>query len=328
MQPSITKFFKSKATDSSTPTKTTSKRPAEEEDAEGSDVKRLAVTGDSVTTSEEVKGNSDQCDSSTVLTPVKSQQSTMNAEGKPSSPLVHIRVLIRKKITNGAHALHENIGPSWFRALQGEFDKPYFKKLSEFVREQRKTKVVFPPESQVYSWTHHHDIKSTRVVILGQDPYHAPGQAHGLSFSVRKGVRMPPSLINIFKELETDIKEFKKPEHGDLTGWAKQGVLMLNTCLTVNQGQAFSHQSKGWETFTDSVISYIAKNSPSKVVFILWGNAAQKKASLIGTRHEILKSAHPSPLSAHNGFFGCQHFSKTNNFLRSQGLPEIDWKAL
>lgn len=323
MQPSIRSFFKPKSTGNTTPTKATSKRPAED-DSDDSDAKRLAVTSDGATPVKEARKDS----TASISTPVKRVQDDDVKKMPPSSPLVDIKTVIQKKIASGLHALHENIGPSWFRALQAEFDKPYFKKLSDFVQQERKTKAVFPPEHQVYSWTHHHDIRATRVIILGQDPYHGPGQAHGLSFSVQKGVRLPPSLINIFKELESDIQGFKNPGDGDLTGWARQGVLMLNTCLTVNKGQAFSHQSKGWETFTDSVISYISKNSPSKVVFLLWGKPAQRKANLITSRHEILKAAHPSPLSAHNGFFGCKHFSKTNNFLRSQGLPEIDWRAL
>lgn len=258
----------------------------------------------------------------------KSPTTPSSAMKQSQGTLVDTRVIIRKKISSGSYALHENIGLSWFRALQEEFDKPYFKKLSEFVQSQRDKNTVFPPDHKVYTWTRHHDIKDTRVVILGQDPYHGPGQAHGLSFSVQPGVRLPPSLVNIFKELENDIAGFKTPANGDLTGWAKQGVLMLNACLTVNQGQANSHQNKGWEIFTDAVISWLSKNSKNNLVFLLWGRPAQKKATMIGKRHKVLTSAHPSPLSAHNGFFGCSHFSKTNEFLRSQNLVEIDWKAL
>lgn len=313
-QPSIKSFFKPKYTDNSKPKSTPSKRPLEEDDHE---TKRLAVTKDGSTPVKEV----------ITTTPVKQAHDELMKKMAPS-PLADVKFVIRRMISGGSFALHENIGSTWFRALREEFEKPYFKKLSAFVQQERKNKTVFPPEDQVYTWTHHHDIKSTRVVILGQDPYHGPGQAHGLSFSVKRGVRLPPSLINIFKELESDIDGFKSPQHGDLTGWAKQGVLMLNACLTVNRGQANSHQNKGWETFTNSVISYISKNSPNKLVFILWGNSAQKKTNLIGTNHEILKSVHPSPLSAHIGFFGCKHFSKANTFLRSQGLPEIDWNAL
>lgn len=238
------------------------------------------------------------------------------------------RALIKQKINSGASALHENIGISWFKALQSEFDMPYFKKLSAFVKGQREQNTVFPPAHQVWTWTRFHDIKDTRVIILGQDPYHGPNQAHGLSFSVQPGVKIPPSLVNIFKELENDITGFKAPKSGDLTGWSKQGVLMLNTCLTVNQGQANSHQNMGWENFTDAVITWLSKNVDQNLVFLLWGKPAQRKCGMIAQRHKTLISPHPSPLSAHQGFFGCGHFSKTNDFLKSQGLPEINWCSL
>lgn len=359
MQPSILRFFKAKQPDEqsadrdkratgenkkpeATPTKqlpvTTAKRPAEEWNSDDDDdvvkTKKQAIASTPPWTP--TKGEkkliveSEASKVPTVSTPTQGTPTKQQAPQptKMATPLIDVSVVIRKKISCGAYALHENIGISWFRALQGEFDKPYFKKLSSFVQQERKAKTVFPPEDKVYSWTHHHDIKETRVVILGQDPYHAPGQAHGLSFSVQKGVRLPPSLVNIYKELENDIPGFKSPSYGDLTGWAKQGVLMLNTCLTVNQGQANSHQGKGWETFTDAVITWISKNSNKKVAFLLWGKPAQKKTAMIDKRHKILTSAHPSPLSAHNGFFGCSHFSQTNSFLRDQGLPEIDWKSL
>lgn len=333
-QPSITSFFKSTKPAVENKDKLESeengsnKRPApDNEDVE--DNKRKAVSsplgtptrGDNKNNLESLKSNT-----SANSTPIesKSPQETK----KITSPFGDVNALIRIKISNGAYALHENIGPTWFRALMPEFDKPYFKSLSNFVREERRSKTVFPPESKVYSWTHHHAIKDTRVVIIGQDPYHAPGQAHGLSFSVQKGVRIPPSLVNIFKELENDIAGFKAPHSGDLTGWAKQGVLMLNTCLTVNQGQANSHQNKGWEKFTDAVITWISKHLAHKVVFILWGKPAQRKRDMIDKRHKVLMAAHPSPLSAHNGFFGSSHFSQTNQFLKSQNLPEIKWEAL
>lgn len=244
------------------------------------------------------------------------------------SPKVDMNVVIKNTKARGAFALSENIGKTWFRALQGEFNKSYFYDLSKFVVRQRESNTVYPPEDQVYSWTRYFDIRSTRVVILGQDPYHQPGQAHGLCFSVQKGIAKPPSLVNIFQELSNDIKGFDAPDHGDLTGWAKQGILLLNACLTVNQGQANSHSGKGWETFTDQVITWISKNVTTSVVFLLWGNYAQKKKSLILARHKILTSVHPSPLSAHRGFFGCKHFSKTNEHLRKQGLSEINWKSL
>lgn len=316
MQTSITMFLKRKA-----------------DDSDKGDTKRVAIASpdstpikvDKKESLEPTATHTDQHEPKSD-TPLEHKES-LN-QPTPAKPLLDVNTIIQKKISLGAYALHENIGHSWFRALQSEFDKPYFKKLSDFVREQRKSNVVYPPENKVYSWTHHHDIKNTRVVVLGQDPYHGPGQAHGLSFSVQKGVRIPPSLINIFKELESDITGFKTPNHGDLIGWAKQGVLMLNTCLTVTQGKANSHQGKGWESFTDAVIGYISRNMRHKVVFLLWGRPAQRKTSLIDKRHKILQSAHPSPLSAHNGFFGCGHFSKANIFLREQGLNEINWKAL
>lgn len=244
------------------------------------------------------------------------------------SPLLNVQTIINAKISSGSSALHPNIGATWFKALQTEFDKPYFKNLSKFLNEQRSSKTVYPPEDKVFTWTHHHAIRDTRVVVIGQDPYHGPNQAHGLSFSVQKGIPVPKSLQNIFAELKSDLPDYKPPNHGDLTGWAKQGVLMLNSCLTVNAGQANSHQGKGWEKLTDATISWISKNVQHKVVFMLWGRFAQKKASLIDKRHKILTAAHPSPLSAHDGFLGCKHFSQTNTFLKSQKLPEIDWASL
>lgn len=302
-----------------------SKRPAEDEGR--AQKKIMAVESPLATPTKSERRIESVKTPTSSFTPAKQLVDQEN-KASPATPLIDLSIVIRKKISNGAFALHENIGKSWFRALQGEFDKPYFKKLSEFVKRERSTKTVYPPENKVYSWTHHHDIKDTRVLILGQDPYHGPGQAHGLSFSVQRGVRIPPSLVNIYKELESDIPGFKAPPYGDLTGWAKQGVLMLNTCLTVNQGQAYSHQNKGWETFTDAVLSWISKNSRTKVVFLLWGRPAQRKQNLIDKRHKILTAAHPSPLSAHNGFFSCAHFSQANSFLKAQGLPVINWAAL
>lgn len=282
--------------------------------------KRQAVLPAATSTASKVMTK--RTDIGNIITPVK-QLVISSAQ----SPLMSVEAVIQRKISAGAYALHDNMGSTWFRALQGEFDKPYFKKLSSFVKQQRETKTVFPPPEQVFTWTHHHHIRDTRVVIIGQDPYHGPGQAHGLSFSVQRGVMIPKSLQNIYKELVNDIPGFKPPSHGDLTGWAKQGVLMLNACLTVNKGEANSHQGKGWEIFTDAVISWISKNVNHKVVFLLWGRFAQKKMSIIDKRHQILTAAHPSPLSADNGFFGCKHFSKTNAYLKSQRLPEIDWAA-
>ncbi|HEY9092461.1 uracil-DNA glycosylase [Parasphingorhabdus sp.] len=221
--------------------------------------------------------------------------------------------------------LHE----SWKAPLVPEFSSTYMADLRGFLMEQRKAgKTLFPKGSEYFRALDLTPPEKVRVVILGQDPYHGPGQAHGLCFSVQPGVRPPPSLVNIYKELESDIG-MARPVHGFLESWAKQGVLLLNSVLTVEQGQAASHRGKGWEQFTDAIIRLIAaKDEP--VVFLLWGSYAQKKAAFVksveeGGKHLVLKAPHPSPLSAHNGFFGCRHFSKTNAFLEQNGLPPIDW---
>uniref|UniRef100_A0A8C2G6U0 Uracil-DNA glycosylase n=1 Tax=Cyprinus carpio TaxID=7962 RepID=A0A8C2G6U0_CYPCA len=220
------------------------------------------------------------------------------------------------------------IGESWKKALNAEFGKPYFKLLMSFVAEERQKHTIYPPENEVFTWTQTCDIKDVKVVILGQDPYHGPNQAHGLCFSVQRPVPPPPSLVNIFKELASDIEGFEHPGHGDLTGWAKQGVLLLNAVLTVRAHQANSHKDKGWETFTDAVIHWLSTNMQG-LVFILWGSYAQKKGAAIDKkRHHVLQTVHPSPLSAHRGFFGCKHFSKTNELLKKSGKKPIDWKAL
>ncbi|KAM9371537.1 uracil-DNA glycosylase isoform 1-T1 [Phaethornis superciliosus] len=224
------------------------------------------------------------------------------------------------------------VGESWGRQLAGEFSKPYFIKLMGFVAEERKRYTVYPPPEQVFTWTQMCDIRDVyfqvKVVILGQDPYHGPNQAHGLCFSVQKPVPPPPSLENIYKELSTDIEDFTHPGHGDLTGWAKQGVLLLNSVLTVRAHQATSHKERGWEQFTDVVVSWLNKNLHG-VVFMLWGAYAQKKGSSIDRkRHHVLQTVHPSPLSVNRGFFGCRHFSKTNELLKKSGKKPIDWRAL
>ncbi|XP_016339696.1 uracil-DNA glycosylase-like isoform X2 [Sinocyclocheilus anshuiensis] len=225
-------------------------------------------------------------------------------------------------------AVPNGIGESWKKALNAEFGKPYFKSLMSFVAEERQKHTIYPPENEVFTWTQTCDIKDVKVVILGQDPYHGPNQAHGLCFSVQRPVPPPPSLVNIFKELASDIKGFEQPGHGDLTGWAKQGVLLLNAVLTVRAHQANSHKDKGWETFTDAVIHWLSTNMQG-LVFILWGSYAQKKGAAIDKkRHHVLQTVHPSPLSAHRGFFGCKHFSKTNELLKKSGKKPIDWKAL
>lgn len=214
---------------------------------------------------------------------------------------------------------------SWRVPLAEEFASPYMAALKSFlVSEKAKGKIIFPKGSEWFRALDLTPLDKVRVVILGQDPYHGPGQAHGLCFSVRPGVRPPPSLINIFKELNSDLG-IAQPKHGFLEHWAQQGILLLNSVLTVESGQAASHKDKGWERFTDAVIRLVAAQ-PQPVVFLLWGSYAQKKAAFVDpSRHLILKAAHPSPLSAHNGFFGCRHFSQANAFLTARGQAAIDW---
>ncbi|XP_071369726.1 uracil-DNA glycosylase isoform X1 [Centroberyx affinis] len=222
----------------------------------------------------------------------------------------------------------DGFGKSWSTGLSKEFGKPYFKQLTSFVAEERKRHTVYPPAEHVFTWTQMCNIRDVKVVILGQDPYHGPNQAHGLCFSVQRPVPPPPSLVNMYKELASDIEGFEHPGHGDLTGWAKQGVLLLNAVLTVRAHQANSHKDKGWETFTDAVVQWLSSNSEG-LVFMLWGSYAQKKGAAINRkRHHILQTVHPSPLSAHRGFFGCRHFSKANELLKKSGKKPIDWKAL
>lgn len=212
----------------------------------------------------------------------------------------------------------------WNPVLRTEFAKPYWEQLQRFVAGQRARYTVFPPHPDVFAALHLTTYADTRVVILGQDPYHGPNQAHGLCFSVRRGVAVPPSLANIYKELHSDLG-LPIPAHGNLEAWAGQGVLLLNTTLTVRAGEAASHQGKGWELFTDEVLRTV-NGKPQRVVFLLWGAAARKKKSLIDlTRHVVLESAHPSPLSAHNGFFGSRPFSRANAALVEAGLDTIDW---
>jgi len=212
----------------------------------------------------------------------------------------------------------------WNSLLRREFDRPYWAELQDFVRHERERHVVFPPHDEVFAALHLTSFAATRVVILGQDPYHGSGQAHGLCFSVRRGVPVPPSLRNMHKELQQDLG-CPIPSHGNLEHWARQGVLLLNTTLTVREGEAASHQGRGWETFTDEVISAVDAKS-SRVVFLLWGAASRKKKSLIDTdRHTVIESAHPSPLSAHNGFFGSRPFSRAIQALRESGQEPIDW---
>jgi uracil-DNA glycosylase len=213
----------------------------------------------------------------------------------------------------------------WNPVLRGEFGKPYWPELQSFVAAERARHTVYPPEDEVFAALHLTPYAETRVLILGQDPYHGPRQAHGLCFSVRHGVRIPPSLANIHLELRDDVG-ITPPDHGNLEPWAHQGVLLLNATLTVRAGQAASHQGRGWETFTDQVIRTVsAKDEP--VVFVLWGSYARRKKALIDTsRHTIIESAHPSPLSAHNGFFGSRPFSRSNAALSAAGLDPVDWR--
>jgi len=217
-----------------------------------------------------------------------------------------------------------HIGNDWDAILADEWEKPYYKKLRQFLKSEYSTRTVYPDMNDIFNALKYTSFEDTKVVIIGQDPYHGIGQAHGLCFSVKKGVVPPPSLKNIFKELNSDIgKEI--PPHGELVDWAKQGVLLLNNVLTVREGEPTSHKGMGWEQFTDRVICELDKKE-TPVVFLLWGAHAQKKAEIIRNPiHKKLMSVHPSPLSASRGFFGCRHFSKTNEILKSNGLKEIDW---
>jgi uracil-DNA glycosylase len=212
----------------------------------------------------------------------------------------------------------------WNPILRGEFDKPYWRELQTFVAQERERHEVFPPHPSVFRALHLTPYADTKVLILGQDPYHGPGQAHGLCFSVQHGVAAPPSLVNIYKELASDLG-CATPPHGNLEHWARQGVLLLNAVLTVRARQANSHQGKGWEQFTDEVIRAVAAKDET-VVFILWGSYARKKKALVDThRHVVIESAHPSPLSAHNGFFGSRPFSRANAALVAAGRSPVDW---
>ena len=216
------------------------------------------------------------------------------------------------------------IEKSWQEVLQVEFDKPYFESLVSFVKQEYASNTIFPPAGQIFNAFNTCPFNNVKVVILGQDPYHGPGQAHGLCFSVNDGIQFPPSLQNIFKEITSDLG-IPAPKTGNLTRWAEQGVLLLNATLTVRASQAGSHQGKGWEEFTDAVIQTISEKAEN-VVFILWGSYAIKKKSLINaSKHCILTAPHPSPLSSYRGFFGCKHFSQTNTYLTSKGKQPIEW---
>lgn len=217
------------------------------------------------------------------------------------------------------------LGNSWDTILEGEFEKPYYLKLREFLTEEYKTHTIYPDKYNIFNALKLTPYEEVKVVILGQDPYHGPGQAHGLSFSVQPGIKTPPSLQNMYKELRDDLGCYI-PNNGYLVPWAEQGVLLLNTVLTVRAGEANSHRKKGWEKFTDEVIRKLNERD-KPVIFLLWGNNAKEKMSLVtNPRHFILTSVHPSPLSATRGFMGCKHFSKTNEILRDLGQKEIDWQ--
>lgn len=215
---------------------------------------------------------------------------------------------------------------TWQDALAAEKEKDYFQQVMHFVKAERAAgKLIYPPQQDIFNALKAAAFEDVKVVIIGQDPYHGPNQAHGMCFSVRHGVKPPPSLLNIFKELQNDLG-IEPPGHGCLQKWADQGVLLLNTVLTVQAGQAHSHAGKGWETFTDTIIAQLSEHREG-LVFLLWGSHAQKKAALVDPRkHYLLKSVHPSPLSAHRGFLGCKHFSKTNALLEKLGKTPIDWR--
>lgn len=220
--------------------------------------------------------------------------------------------------------INPTIEESWKEELMDEFTSPYFTSLKEFLVEEKSKHVVYPPGAYIFNAFNSTPFRDVRVVIIGQDPYHGRGQAHGLCFSVPQGIKPPPSLVNIFRELNQDLG-IPVPRHGNLEKWTRQGVFLLNATLTVRANQAGSHQGKGWEEFTDAVIKHLSEKREN-LVFLLWGRYAQAKEMLIDkSKHHILKAAHPSPFSAYNGFFGCRHFSRANAILREKGIPEVDW---
>ena len=219
------------------------------------------------------------------------------------------------------------LGNDWDSILENEFKKDYYLKIREFLKAEYSSNVIFPPMFDIFNALRYTSYENTKVVILGQDPYHELGQAHGLSFSVKKGIKIPPSLVNIYKELKTDIG-MEIPNHGELTSWARQGVLLLNATLTVRQGLANSHQNIGWSIFTDNIIKVLNESS-NPIVFILWGgNARSKKRYITNPNHLIIESAHPSPLSAYNGFFGSRPFSRANEFLLKNKIRPINWNSV
>ncbi|KAJ8379367.1 hypothetical protein SKAU_G00001450 [Synaphobranchus kaupii] len=275
---------------------------------------KVEEANDNVSTIKKLKPTSDE---TPTITPLSPEQLDRIEKNKRAA----LEKLAARNVPDG-------FGESWRKGLNEEFGKPYFNRLITFVSDERKHHTIYPPADQVFTWTQMCTIQDVKVVVLGQDPYHGPNQAHGLCFSVQRPVSPPPSLVNMYKELATDIEGFQHPGHGDLTGWAKQGVLLLNAVLTVRAHQANSHKDKGWETFTDAVVQWLNGNLEG-LVFMLWGSYAQKKGIAINRkRHHVLQTVHPSPLSAHRGFFGCKHFSKTNELLEKSGKKPIDWTAL
>lgn len=262
-------------------------------------------------------------------TPKKARKEEGSEEPASADEIERKRLLAKLKLRcRATSVLTESFGLGWFAALEAEFSKDYFHELSRFVMEERQRHTVYPAHEDVFAWTRCCDIDKVAVVILGQDPYHNPGQAHGLAFSVPKGVAVPHSLINMYRELEEDVPGFQKPPHGNLTGWAEQGVLLLNACLTVRAHAANSHKDRGWEKLTDMVVGCLNKRR-SNLAFLLWGAYAQKKGAIIDRkRHLVLQCAHPSPLSASRGFFGCRHFSKANDYLARHNRRPIDWGHL
>lgn len=251
----------------------------------------------------------------------------IKAKIEASRAAARAKLLARASAT-GTIGFESALEPSWRHQLRATLSEPYWKTLTEFVTKERKSATVFPPPDKIFSAFNHSSFSRTRVVIIGQDPYHGPRQAHGMSFSVPEGVYPPPSLKNIYQELENDIPGFRSPRSGLLEKWANQGVLLLNSVLTVRRGEAGSHQGRGWERFTDAVIQVLNKRSGPGIVFMLWGGYAKKKGSSINKkRHCVLSCVHPSPLSANRGgWFGNKHFSQANDFLRKTGQDVIDWK--
>ncbi|ORZ01472.1 uracil-DNA glycosylase-like protein [Syncephalastrum racemosum] len=221
----------------------------------------------------------------------------------------------------------KNLRYEWLKVLKDELTKPYFLELKKFLKDESSKYTIYPPDRNIYTWSHCPP-NNVKVVIIGQDPYHNENQAHGLCFSVVKGVKVPPSLVNIYSALQKDYPDFKKPNHGYLDNWVKEGVLLLNACLTVRAHNANSHADHGWEKFTDAVIKHLNEKK-SHVVFMLWGSYAQKKGAKIDSKkHLVLKSVHPSPLSAHRGFFDCGHFKKANEYLRQNAREPVNWNCL